>query len=102
MISDLVLTKELPPEIRNSVAAYVGCIAGATTKTEYLDTIRAAGFQEIKVIGEAAYSIDLLVNDPATVEMLGNLKLSPEKAADLAGSVLSVKVSAIKPAHGQG
>ncbi len=101
MISDLVLMKELPREIKNSVAAYVGCIAGATTKAEYLDTIRAAGFGEIKILGEAAYSIDLLVNDPTIIGMVENLKLSPEKAAELAGSVVSIKVSAIKPVYGQ-
>ena len=44
MVSDIVLLKELPEEIKNSVAAYVGCIAGATTKKEYLEAIQAAGF----------------------------------------------------------
>ncbi len=30
MVSDIVLLKELPEEIRNSVVAYIGCVAGAT------------------------------------------------------------------------
>jgi arsenite methyltransferase len=100
MVSDIVLLKDLPEEIRNSVAAYVGCIAGATTKKEYLETIRAAGFEETKVLGEAAFSVDLLANDPTAVEIAKNLKLSPERARDLAGSVISIKVSAIRPAVG--
>jgi SAM-dependent methyltransferase len=98
MVSDIVLLKELPEEIRNSVAAYVACIAGATTKKKYLETIREAGFQETKVLGEAAYSAELLANDPVAVEVSKNLKLSREKAKDLASSIISIKVSAIKPA----
>ncbi len=97
MVSDIVLLKELPDEIRNSVVAYVACIAGATTKNEYLETIRAVGFQDTKVLGEAAYSAELLSNDPIAVEAAKNLKLSREKAKDLASSIVSIKVSAIKP-----
>ncbi len=97
MISDIVLLKDLPDEIRNSVAAYVGCVAGATTKKDYLETIRAARFEETKVLGEDAFSVELLANDPIAMEIVKNLKLSPERARDLASSVISIKVSAIKP-----
>jgi arsenite methyltransferase len=100
MVSDIVLLKDLPEEIRNSVAAYVGCVAGATTQKDYLETIRAAGFVETKVLGEEAFSVELLANDPIAVEIAKNLKLSPERAKDLASSVISIKVSAIKPAAG--
>ncbi len=98
MISDIVLLKDLPREIKNSVAAYVGCVAGATTKKDYLETIRAAGFEETKVLGEDAFSVELLANDPTAMEIVKNLKLSPERARNLASSVVSIKVSAIKPA----
>ena len=97
MVSDIVLLKELPGEIRNSVAAYIGCVAGATTKKEYLEAIQAAGFKETKVLGEAAFSAELLANDPTAGEIARNLKLSHEEAEDLASSVVSMKVSAIKP-----
>ena len=97
MVSDIVLLKELPEEIKNSVAAYISCIAGATTKKEYLKEIQEAGFKETKVQGEAAFPTELLVNDPTVREVAKNLKLSREKAEDLASSVVSIKVSAIKP-----
>lgn len=100
MVSDIVLLKELPEAIKNSVAAYVSCIAGATTKEEYLKEIQAAGFRETKVQAEAAFSVELLANDPTAVEIARNLKLSPDRARDLASSVISIKVSAIKPAVG--
>jgi ubiquinone/menaquinone biosynthesis C-methylase UbiE len=98
MVSDIILLKELPVEIRNSVAAYVGCIAGAITKKEYLEAIQAAGFEETKVLGEATFPSEFLANDPTAREVTKNLKLSREKAKDLASSVVSIKVSAIKPA----
>ena len=97
MVSDIVLLKELPEEIRNSVAAYVGCVAGATTRKDYLETVRGAGFGETKILGETAFSVELLANDPTAVEIAKNLKLSPERARDLASSIISIKVSAIKP-----
>ncbi len=100
MVSDIVLLKELPGEIRNSVAAYIGCVAGATTKKEYLEAIQAAGFKEMEVLGEAAFSAELLANDPTAREIAKNLKLSRERAEDLANSVVSMKVSAIKPPVG--
>jgi arsenite methyltransferase len=97
MVSDIVLLKELSEEIKNSVAAYVGCVAGAVTKKEYLEAIQAAGFGETKVAGETAFPMELLANDPTAREVAKNLKLSREKAEDLASSVVSIKVSAIKP-----
>ncbi len=36
VVSDIVLRRELPQEIRDSVSAYVGCISGAVLVDEYL------------------------------------------------------------------
>ena len=97
MVSDITLLKELPEEIRNSVTAYVGCVAGAISKKEYLEAIQAAGFEGTKVLSEATFPTELLANDPTAREVAKNLKLSRERAKDLASSVVSIKVSAIKP-----
>ena len=97
MVSDIVLKKDLPEEIRNSVAAYTACIAGAVRKEKYLGSIRAAGFQETNVLEETDYPLDIPISDPtakAVVEALG----SAAKARDLATSITSIKVSAKKPA----
>ena len=96
MVSDIVLLKELPDEVKNSVAAYVGCVAGAITKKEYLEAIRAAGFKETKVLDETIFPTEFLANDPTTGEVIKNLKLSRARAKDLANSVVSLKVSAVK------
>ncbi len=50
MISDIVLTGELPEEVRNSIEAYVGCVSGASPRQEYLATVKAAGFQEVEIM----------------------------------------------------
>jgi arsenite methyltransferase len=98
MVSDIVLLQELPEEIRNSVAAYTACVAGAETKERYLGAIRKAGFQEIRILDEMVFPTQILTNDPTAREIVKNLNLSPQKAKELAQSVVSVKVSAVKPA----
>lgn len=59
MISDIVTEGELPEEIRKSFDAWTGCIAGALEKSKYLDTIRRAGFKNVKIVSESTYSIDV-------------------------------------------
>jgi arsenite methyltransferase len=97
MVSDMVLLKELPEVIRRSVEAYVGCIAGAAMKGEYLAAIETAGFQEIKILGEDIYPIEFMAADPIAQAICSDLQLSGETAKDLSSSVASIKVSAVKP-----
>jgi len=97
MVSDIVLLKPLPDAIRNSVEAYVGCIAGAALKDEYLGAIEAAGFGDIRVHGEAIVPVESILNDPAAQAIIENSAIAPEMVRDTANSVVSAKVSAIKP-----
>jgi arsenite methyltransferase len=97
MVSDIVLLKELPDFIRNSVAAYVGCVAGALMKNEYLDTIAEAGFEDVQVLDEAIFPIDCMANDPTAQVAINKLDLSGREIGDTADSVASVKVRAVKP-----
>jgi arsenite methyltransferase len=43
-ISDVVADDDLTPEMRAERGSYVGCIAGALSKSEYLDGLAIAGF----------------------------------------------------------
>jgi arsenite methyltransferase len=97
MISDLVLAKELPSAVRESVEAYVGCVAGAIKKEEYLETIRAAGFREIQTVNEVPYPVEVIANDPTAKEIINKSGLQQNEIQDLTGSVLSVGVCGIKP-----
>ncbi|MCK8604262.1 arsenite methyltransferase [Desulfoferrobacter suflitae] len=98
MVSDMVLLKELPEVIRRSIEAYVGCIAGALMKHEYLAAMEDAGFLEIKVVGEDIYPIELISGDPTAQAICSDSSMSPEALNDLATSVASIKVFASKPA----
>jgi arsenite methyltransferase len=97
MVSDIVLLKPLSPSILNSIEAYVGCIAGAAMKSDYIGAIKSAGFQEVTVIDEMSFPIECLVNDPTAQAIVSNLEISSETLAEIASSVASVKVSAVKP-----
>ncbi|MGD8545960.1 MAG: arsenite methyltransferase [Candidatus Bathyarchaeota archaeon] len=59
MISDLVTEGELPDEVRKSFDAWASCIAGALEKSQYLDTIRKAGFKNVKIVSESTYDINV-------------------------------------------
>ena len=48
-ISDVVAEDHLTPEDRAERGSYVGCIAGALSRSEYLDGLRAAGFVDAEV-----------------------------------------------------
>lgn len=43
-VSDILAKKELPEKLRNDIALYVGCIAGAAEVKEYEQWLREAGF----------------------------------------------------------
>ena len=48
-ISDVVAEDHLTPEDRAAAGSYVGCIAGALSRSEYLDGLAAAGFADPSV-----------------------------------------------------
>jgi arsenite methyltransferase len=48
-ISDVVAQDQLTPADRAAAGSYVGCIAGALSRTEYLDGLAAAGFADASV-----------------------------------------------------
>ena len=80
MVSDLVLAKELPKELKDSIEAYVGCLAGAIKKDEYLNLISLAGFQDIQVIGESSYPVDAMFdNFESAQDAIVSVKVSAKK-----------------------
>jgi len=100
MVSDIVLERELPETIARSVAAYTGCIAGASLKADYLGMIAAAGFDDVRVAGESALPLEAWSADPTATEFLKELGVSTAQAAEALAGVKSVRVHAIKRSRG--
>ena len=97
MISDIVLLRDLPNFIRESVQAYVGCVSGAIKKNEYLQKMEAAGFQDVRIMNEMSFPIEFIVNDPAAKEIIEKSGIPREKVGEIADSVVSIKVYGAKP-----
>ncbi len=68
---------ELPERVRQSVAAYVGCIAGAVSRERYLELVRRAGFAGVEVVEEASFPVACMANDPTAQAVFGDLALTP-------------------------
>ncbi len=96
MISDIVLLKEIPEAILNSVEAYIGCVAGAESKNDYLDKIKKAGFKNIEIVEETEMPFEALVSDATAKQILKELNMNKQKAVEIFGAAVSLKVAATK------
>ncbi len=96
MVSDVVLDRELPAEVLQSVDAYVGCVGGASLRSVYLQTIEDAGFSEVRVDGERNFGSVLSLDDPMVAEAVERLGATAEEARDFLSAVTSLQVFARK------
>ncbi|MEO8735248.1 MAG: arsenite methyltransferase [Edaphobacter sp.] len=53
-VSDIALKTELPQEVATSLAAYVGCIAGAIRIESYREELLKAGFEFVEIVDSGA------------------------------------------------
>jgi len=53
IISDVVLAKPLPEELKKDEQLLVGCVSGAILKRDYLKLLKKVGFSDIKIHKEA-------------------------------------------------
>lgn len=49
-VSDILTKKPLPEEMKQNVALYVGCVAGASSREEYENWLKQAGFEDIAIV----------------------------------------------------
>ena len=96
MISDIVLSKELPQCIKGSLDASVACIADAMTKDKYVATLTGAGFSDVSIISETPVPVDEWIHGPAAEAAVKKLKVSSDQVRDILGSIISVQVKVIK------
>jgi len=95
MISDIVLLKEMPRGILDSIEMYVSCVAGASMRDDYLRIIKAAGFAAVEVMGETIFPVTP-GNEPAPAKTKEYPGISTEEMIDISSSVASIKVRAWK------
>ncbi|MFP4482327.1 MAG: arsenite methyltransferase [Thermovirgaceae bacterium] len=90
-LSDMVFVKPVPEDVKNSLAAWSGCVAGALLESEYRRKLSEAGFSAISVEKERLFTF--------MREELENLfpDLAQEISQHLSGSLASAFVSARKP-----
>jgi SAM-dependent methyltransferase len=53
-VSDIALKQQLPDAIAKSIAAYVGCIAGAILMEDYRTGLLDAGFEHVEIVDSGA------------------------------------------------
>ena len=92
-ISDMALLKALPKNIRESVEAYIGCVAGAVLVDDYKKIVGASGLKKVKTTVQSYSScIDPETKDPIGRALLDSL--APGKS--LQDYVVSVYVEGYK------
>jgi len=91
-VSDVVTRGEMPPEIRQKVLLWVGCVAGALQESEYRSKLAAAGFENISVEPTRIYR-----SDDARTFLAGNGIDVDSIALQVDGKFMSAFVRATKP-----
>jgi SAM-dependent methyltransferase len=95
-VSDLVLTAALPAGLLRSAEAYVGCIAGAMLRDEYVAAIGRAGFSSVAVVAEGSFAGIVDLQSPEILAALAKDGLDLRDAETLLEKVVSIKVVARK------
>jgi arsenite methyltransferase len=91
-VSDVVTRGEILPEIRQSVLAWVGCIAGALEENDYRSKLAAAGFERIEVEPTRIYRAE------DAREFLSGQGIDVDAIApQVDGKFLSAFIRAVKP-----
>jgi len=95
-ISDIVLRRPLPGEVRKSMELWTGCVAGALQGDEYESKLRAAGFQDVDIEPTRIYDRNDTSEMAAGASSCCGAELEQTLTA-LDGAVMSAFVRASKP-----
>ncbi len=93
-VSDVVTRGAIPPEIRENMLLWAGCIAGALDENEYQAKLTAAGFERVGIEPTRIYQLDeartFLSGQGLDVEAI---------APQVEGKFMSAFIRATKPAQ---
>jgi arsenite methyltransferase len=94
VVSDIILDAPLPKAIEADVFAYVGCISGASLRSDYFAMVERAGLRRVQVLREhdalAAYI------DAAPEEARALVERTGVRVEDVTGKVRAVTYRAVK------
>jgi len=91
-VSDVVTRGEIAPQIRKSVLAWVGCIAGALDENDYRAKLATSGFESIDIEPTRIYKV------ADAREFLASTNIDADALApQVDGKVLSAFIRATKP-----
>ena len=99
--STIVTDGELPQEVKQSLSAWAGCVAGAWDVKDYVAAIEAAGFTDVEV--KATYWDEEMVEEAIaelgqdTATQLGSINGQDSAEFDPGKAVFSARVTAVKP-----
>lgn len=97
-ISDIVLEKELPDFVKDSLAGHIACVSGAEKLEDYLSYVKGAGFVDIKIKSKQNFPLELMLSDPQVMKIAKqmNFDINSEEAKDIASRVTSISLTASK------
>ena len=94
-VSDVVVDGLLPDAVRKDMELYVGCIAGALERLEYIEKLSAAGFVDVDIQPTRHYDLSS-IQGGGEAELTGGL--SEEERRGLDGKIMGAFIRATKPA----
>ena len=92
-VSDIVTEGQLPRELKQSLEAWVGCVAGAMDVGEFVGELEAAGFVDIDAV--PVYFDEEMIDEAA--KQSGLLEVIQTGDRSVYKSVYSAKITAIRP-----
>jgi arsenite methyltransferase len=92
-VSDVVIDGKLPAQVRASMEAFVGCVAGALETQEYQNKLERAGFTNISLEPTRRYTFADL---ETTSCLCVGVEMSQDQKIELDGRIMSAFVRATK------
>jgi len=93
-VSDVVVDGELPPEIRKDMELYVGCVAGALERAQYVEKLAHAGFTDSRIEPTRRYKFSDLEGFSSNADFQ---RMTEDAKRNLDGIVMGAFIRASKP-----
>jgi SAM-dependent methyltransferase len=93
-VSDIVTDGPLPDEVKKSLSAWAGCVAGAVEATEYVGMMKSVGFSDISIV---PVYFDQQTVDSVISDMKDVIELKMISREEVYKAVYSAKITAYKP-----